>query len=172
MIPRQGLLLQGPGTLHVAPSSLSAPPIRRSRSSRLQAQHSSSDQHKQQRVCQAAQSSQQSSIRRQGTVCAALGNGNSANMSSMAACSPMLMLPMGVLTDSYKASHFLQYPQAKKMVAVSFCTQFLIGYAMSSSAVGNRKHTCQQSDPRDGGQQQLLLLSLYRPACSCCAPQA
>jgi hypothetical protein len=38
----------------------------------------------------------------------------------MAACSPIMMLPMGVLTDSYKASHFLQYPQARKMVAVSF----------------------------------------------------
>jgi hypothetical protein len=56
-------------------------------------------------------------------------------MSSMAACSPMLMLPMGVLTDSYKASHFLQYPQAKKMVAVSFCAQLLDGFSMSS-AVG------------------------------------
>jgi hypothetical protein len=37
----------------------------------------------------------------------------------MAACSPMMLLPMGVLTDSYKASHFLQYPEALKMVAVS-----------------------------------------------------
>jgi hypothetical protein len=31
-----------------------------------------------------------------------------------------MLLPMGILTDSYKASHFLQYPAAKKMVAVSF----------------------------------------------------
>jgi hypothetical protein len=28
-------------------------------------------------------------------------------------------LPISVLTDSYKATHFLQYPEAKKMVAVS-----------------------------------------------------
>jgi hypothetical protein len=27
-------------------------------------------------------------------------------------------LPISVLTDSYKASHFLQYPEAQKMVAV------------------------------------------------------
>jgi hypothetical protein len=26
-------------------------------------------------------------------------------------------IPVGVLTDSYKAGHFLQYPEAKKMVA-------------------------------------------------------
>lgn len=45
----------------------------------------------------------------------------SAANASMAAASPMLFLPMGVLTDSYKASHFLQYPEARKMVAVSVC---------------------------------------------------
>jgi len=28
-------------------------------------------------------------------------------------------LPISILTDSYKATHFLQYPEAKKMVAVS-----------------------------------------------------
>lgn len=28
-------------------------------------------------------------------------------------------VPISVLTDSYKATHFLQYPGAKKMVAVS-----------------------------------------------------
>lgn len=28
-------------------------------------------------------------------------------------------LPMSVLTDSYKASHFIQYPTAEQMVAVS-----------------------------------------------------
>lgn len=27
-------------------------------------------------------------------------------------------LPISVLTDSYKATHYLQYPDAKKMVAV------------------------------------------------------
>lgn len=36
----------------------------------------------------------------------------------MAGAAPF-MIPMGVLTDSYKASHFLQYPEARKMVAVS-----------------------------------------------------
>jgi hypothetical protein len=34
-------------------------------------------------------------------------------------CNPLLAVPMGVMTDSYKASHFLQYPDALKMVAVS-----------------------------------------------------
>ena len=29
-----------------------------------------------------------------------------------------LGLPISILTDSYKASHFLQYPEARKMVAV------------------------------------------------------
>jgi hypothetical protein len=33
----------------------------------------------------------------------------------------MAGLPISVLTDSYKASHFLQYPEAQKMVAVG-CT--------------------------------------------------
>lgn len=28
-------------------------------------------------------------------------------------------LPISILTDSYKATHFLQYPEAKQMVAVS-----------------------------------------------------
>jgi hypothetical protein len=28
-------------------------------------------------------------------------------------------LPISVLTDSYKATHYLQYPAAKEMVAVS-----------------------------------------------------
>eukprot|EP00775_Hariotina_reticulata_P005943 gene5943-6182_t len=32
-------------------------------------------------------------------------------------CNPLLAVPMGVMTDSYKASHFLQYPDAQKMVA-------------------------------------------------------
>lgn len=32
---------------------------------------------------------------------------------------PALCLPIAVLTDSYKASHFLQYPESRKMVAVS-----------------------------------------------------
>ena len=26
-------------------------------------------------------------------------------------------LPVGILTDSYKSSHFVQYPESKKMVA-------------------------------------------------------
>lgn len=29
-------------------------------------------------------------------------------------------IPISVLTDSYKASHFVQYPDATKMVAVRF----------------------------------------------------
>lgn len=29
------------------------------------------------------------------------------------------LLPMGVLTDSYKATHFLQYPPCQQMMAVS-----------------------------------------------------
>ncbi len=37
------------------------------------------------------------------------------------ACTAMLPVgvPISVLTDSYKATHFLQYPKAQKMVAVS-----------------------------------------------------
>lgn len=31
-------------------------------------------------------------------------------------------IPISVLTDSYKASHFVQYPDATKMVAVRFLT--------------------------------------------------
>jgi nicotinamide phosphoribosyltransferase len=34
-------------------------------------------------------------------------------------------LPLGILTDSYKASHFLQYPEAKRMVAYG---EFRRGY--------------------------------------------
>lgn len=30
------------------------------------------------------------------------------------------LLPMGILTDSYKASHFLQYPPCQRMIAVRF----------------------------------------------------
>lgn len=29
------------------------------------------------------------------------------------------LLPISILTDSYKTTHFLQYPQSRKMVAVS-----------------------------------------------------
>ena len=36
-------------------------------------------------------------------------------------------LPLGVLTDSYKASHFLQYPPSKQMVAVSAWQPFCFG---------------------------------------------
>lgn len=28
-----------------------------------------------------------------------------------------ILIPIAVLTDSYKATHFLQYPECKKMVA-------------------------------------------------------
>lgn len=40
-----------------------------------------------------------------------------------AACSPYgresaWQIPISVLTDSYKATHYLQYPGAQKMVAV------------------------------------------------------
>jgi len=67
-----------------------------------------------------------SSARALSTACAAIGNGHttssnnggSSSSGSMAGAAPF-MIPMGVLTDSYKASHFLQYPEARKMVAVS-----------------------------------------------------
>lgn len=36
-----------------------------------------------------------------------------------------LSLPLGILTDSYKASHFLQYPKATRMVAYG---EFRQGY--------------------------------------------
>lgn len=119
MLPMKGLSrLEAARTPH---GSLEAGYVllkRRTRSCLQPQHHSSSTELKQQLFCQDAISSQFSSLRGQSTVCAAIGNGHSANNSSMTAASPMLMLPMGVLTDSYKASHFLQYPQAKKMVAV------------------------------------------------------
>jgi hypothetical protein len=40
--------------------------------------------------------------------------GSSAAVSNLAH-----WLPITILTDSYKATHFLQYPDATKMVAVS-----------------------------------------------------
>jgi hypothetical protein len=46
-------------------------------------------------------------------------NGSSSWGQTMASCNPALCIPISVLTDSYKASHFLQYPTSKKMVAVS-----------------------------------------------------
>lgn len=36
----------------------------------------------------------------------------------MASVNAELVVPISVMTDSYKASHFLQYPEAKRMVAV------------------------------------------------------
>ena len=33
----------------------------------------------------------------------------------------MSKIPVGVLTDSYKAGHFLMYPDAVKMCAVRVC---------------------------------------------------
>lgn len=40
-----------------------------------------------------------------------------SNMASLGS-----LLPMGIMTDSYKASHYLQYPACRKMVAV--CTRY------------------------------------------------
>lgn len=37
---------------------------------------------------------------------------------TMACVNAELVVPISVMTDSYKASHFLQYPEAKRMVAV------------------------------------------------------
>ena len=50
---------------------------------------------------------------------------NGAAAKPHAATTPALLtdyLPMSILTDSYKASHFLQYPAATKMVAVRLYT--------------------------------------------------
>jgi hypothetical protein len=41
----------------------------------------------------------------------------SASSSSSSSASGSLMVPVSVLTDSYKASHFLMYPEADLMVA-------------------------------------------------------
>lgn len=46
-------------------------------------------------------------------------NGSGSWAQAMASCNPSLCVPISVMTDSYKASHFLQYPASKKMVAVS-----------------------------------------------------
>jgi hypothetical protein len=48
--------------------------------------------------------------------------GRSAATSTAVSMTPALLtdyLPISILTDSYKATHILQYPEAKKMVAVS-----------------------------------------------------
>jgi hypothetical protein len=42
----------------------------------------------------------------------------SSSTASLASANPLLSVPISVLTDSYKASHFLQYPAADKLVAV------------------------------------------------------
>ena len=41
---------------------------------------------------------------------------------AMDAAEPLLsFLPMSILTDSYKTTHYLQYPESRKMVAVRVC---------------------------------------------------
>lgn len=50
---------------------------------------------------------------------ASSSNGSGSWTQAMASCNPALFIPISVMTDSYKASHFLQYPKSKKMVAVS-----------------------------------------------------
>lgn len=50
---------------------------------------------------------------------ASSSNGSGSWAQTMASCNPALCIPISVMTDSYKASHFLQYPTSKKMVAVS-----------------------------------------------------
>jgi hypothetical protein len=50
---------------------------------------------------------------------ASSSNGSSSWAQTMASSNPALCIPISVMTDSYKASHFLQYPTSKKMVAVS-----------------------------------------------------
>ena len=41
---------------------------------------------------------------------------------AMDATEPLLsFLPMSILTDSYKTTHYLQYPESRKMVAVRLC---------------------------------------------------
>eukprot|EP00878_Enallax_costatus_P024999 GHUV01026716.1.p1 GENE.GHUV01026716.1~~GHUV01026716.1.p1 ORF type:complete len:157 (+),score=31.78 GHUV01026716.1:226-696(+) len=44
-------------------------------------------------------------------------NSSSAWTQTMASANAELAVPISVMTDSYKASHFLQYPEAKRMVA-------------------------------------------------------
>lgn len=73
------------------------------------------------------------------TACEAIGNGhattnNSSSSMPSSSCIPMMLIPMGVMTDSYKASHFLQYPEANKMVAVRHTVQ----------AGGGATHGCNQ----------------------------
>ena len=41
-----------------------------------------------------------------------------------------LMLPISLLTDSYKTTHFLQYPKSRKMVAVSPCALSQAGWKL------------------------------------------
>ena len=63
---------------------------------------------------------------------ASSGNMTAATSQGAATRTPPLLsdyLPISVLTDSYKATHFLQSPEAKKMVAVSRDTiSMLIDY--------------------------------------------
>lgn len=121
MIPRKGLHVRPAQPAHevLHNSSTFCLCFCRSSTRQPQQQISSSSCGQHSLFCQQT-SSQHSSSRACSTVCKAIGNGNASSSSSMAACSPLMLLPMGILTDSYKASHFLQYPAAKKMVAVSF----------------------------------------------------
>lgn len=45
---------------------------------------------------------------------------------AMEAAEPLLsLLPISILTDSYKTTHYLQYPESSKMVAVRVCVALL-----------------------------------------------
>ena len=45
---------------------------------------------------------------------------------AMEAAEPLLsLLPISILTDSYKTTHYLQYPESSKMVAVRVCVASL-----------------------------------------------
>lgn len=138
MLSQRGLHVRPAQAAHAVlhnPSLFCLPQCRSS--TRQTQQHSSSSSCGQHSFLSQPSSSQLSSPRACSTACNAIGNGHSSNSSSMAACSPLMLLPMGIMTDSYKASHFLQYPQARKMVAVSQTThsqQLASCFDLSSSA--------------------------------------
>lgn len=48
---------------------------------------------------------------------------------TMASVNAELVVPISLMTDSYKASHFLQYPEARRMVAVRSPSSNLASHA-------------------------------------------
>eukprot|EP00955_Chlamydomonas_euryale_P048498 353993-Chlamydomonas_euryale.AAC.2 len=68
----------------------------------------------------------------------------------VAAASASLKLPVSVLTDSYKSTHFMQYPAADEMVAVSFeRVPFGQTHGRAARAATRARARCARNAPDD-----------------------